>query len=130
MVQNNINLNLDAKLEGTIATARRGNSTRVNWDTDVNAKLRERMASSWLTKSDMYKDDDSFTRFCDRVGIHTNTLRRYLNKLKAGDVQPKKRGRPTLLSESVMRHICEGSFCFYLLLILFPIALILANIIF
>ena len=99
---------MESQVAGSIAVGRRQKQHRTNWDKAGNKELRERMAASWTNKNGMYKQGDSFQSFCDRVGIHTNSLRTYLKKLKAGNVEPKKRGRKALLSESVMRHLCEG----------------------
>lgn len=105
---------LHASLEGVIAKClRQKKATRENWDKGANKVLREKLAQSWLNKNDAYKDGETFERFVKRNGIPRNCLRRYLAKKKAGEA-PKKRGRPTLLSEDVMRHICESLFvpCF------------------
>ena len=99
---------LRATLEGVVAKGLRGKSVRTNWDVGESRALRARLAQSWLSKSDLFDNpEDSFQRFCQKNGIPRNVLRRYLDKKKAGE-SPKKRGRPTLLSEDVMRHICEG----------------------
>ena len=103
-------LNVNAKLEGVARQERRVVTTRVNWDLPGNKEERERMTTSWLNKNDLYRKGDSFRRFCVRCGIHESVLRRYLKRLR-NEEPPKKRGRKTLLPESVMRHICEGVYC-------------------
>ena len=105
-------MDLQAKLEGAVALARRTKPTRVNWESPGKKEARDRMAQSWLNKKDQYQKGDSFRRFCDRCGIHENVLRRYLKRLENNE-PAKKRGRKTLLTEDVMRHICEG-WCVYL----------------
>ena len=98
---------LDAQLEGTIAKYKRTKQSRINWDRPDNAEYRERLVTSWKTKTDLYRVGDSFCRFCKRNGIDRLVLLRYMKRIDAGD-PPKKRGRKTLLSEDVMTHICEG----------------------
>ena len=103
---------LKSKLKGAIATATRKPAVRVNWDVGACAVLRERLAQSWLQKNDLFEAGDSFARFCTKNGISRTVLKRYLANKKSG--QPaKKRGRKTLLSESVIRHICEGMVLFF-----------------
>lgn len=97
---------LVANLEGALTMASRRVRSRINWDTAGRSELRERIAKSWKTKTDMCRDGESFARFCIRVGIHQGSLRRFMKA--EGKYVCKKRGRPTLLPQSVMRHICEG----------------------
>ena len=97
-----------AQLEGIIAAAKReGKAKRTNWDISPNKQLREKLARSWLEKKDLYEHGDSFQRFCNRNAINRHVLSRYLQNQAAG-IQPKKRGRPTLLAHDVMMHLCEG----------------------
>ena len=100
---------LQADLEGTIAIEKHtmGRRSRINWDTPENKRRRERIANSWSQKGDLYRAGESFARYCARVGIHEGSLRRFLKA--DGAYVTKKRGRKTLLTESVMRHICEGN---------------------
>lgn len=97
---------LQSTFEGVIAQGRGRVKSRINWDTPGRIQLRERIADSWNNKDDMYRAGECFTKFCKRVGIDVNSLRRFL-KIKDNYI-PKKRGRKTLLPENVMRHICEG----------------------
>jgi hypothetical protein len=102
---------LDARLEGMLARAKRDSDSkqkRTNWDTPVNAALRERIARSWINKNDFYKKGESFVKFCTRCGISRTVLLRFLQKPKDNDGQSKNRGRPSFLTEDQMRHICEG----------------------
>jgi len=103
---------LEASLEGAVAKTNRNKAHRINWDTPHNSKLRRRIADSWLNKNDLYSNNKwRFGRFCLRTGIDRNVLQRFLEKLTQGNkVSQQKRGRKALLSESVMRHICEGRF--------------------
>ena len=94
-------------MEGALAVERQKVLTRINWDTPGRKELRKRIANSWTNKTDMYRDGESFAKYCVRVGIHVNSLRRFL-KAK-GQYKSKKRGRKPFLKESVMRHICEGN---------------------
>ena len=96
-----------AKVDGLLATARRTQVTRVNWDSPKNAALRERIRKSWESKSDLYKQGDSFSKFCVRNAINRHVLLRYMKRKESGE-PAKKRGRKTLLSMDVMRHLCEG----------------------
>ena len=107
---------LVATLEGAVAGVHKiNNLTRVNWDTEENAKYRERVASSWLAKNDLYSNPKwSMRRYCVSTGIDRNVLNRYLQQKRgieqhAGHTKCSLRGRPTLLPENVMRHICEGA---------------------
>lgn len=103
---------LDARLEGALAKRSRTSlhKQRTNWDTPPNFALRKRIADSWTTKSDLYTLGDSFGGFCVKMGIHRNVLKRYMQGkyLKNQSRVQISRGRPTLLKESVMRHLCEG----------------------
>ena len=109
---------LQARLAGELLreTSLRSRRTRTNWDTPANAARRKRYADSWTSKNDLYREGESFQRFCDRLAIDRNVLRRYINTKYAAPATtatdratPRRgRGRPSLLSESVMRHLCEG----------------------
>ena len=98
--------NLDARLEEACKQSKASKQSKLNkqqrtkWDLPDNAKLRQRIASSWT---------ETFNKFCQRVGIKRNVLNRFLERNP--NKTRKKRGRPTLLSESVMRHLCEGNVC-------------------
>ena len=101
---------LQSTLDGTIAALKRaGPRRRTNWDREQNAAIRARLADAWEDKNDLYEQGESFNKFCTRNGIDRNVLRRFLDNRKRGD-PPKKRGRPTLLSEDVMRHLAERKF--------------------
>ena len=105
---------LKARLEGVIATeANHDNSpaARINWDTPENSARRKRFADSWTHQNDLYRPGDSFQNFCNRCAIHRNVLKRFLiGKYQVEEVGPTKqgRGKPSLLSKTVMRHLCEG----------------------
>lgn len=102
---------LDARLEAELQRLLAEKTTRVNWDKSPNLELRERIARSWKTKTDLWIQGESFSKFCRRTGISRAVLNRYLNQKQKEDedcASKKGRGRPTLLSESVMRHLCEG----------------------
>ena len=101
--------NLDARLEGMLARAKRdkNKSKRTNWDTPANAELRERIARSWINKNDLYQKGESFVKFCTRTGISRTVLIRFLQRRKDSKAQTK-RGRPSFLTDDQMRHICEG----------------------
>ena len=106
---------LDARLEAQVQASRavvRSAESRINWDVEPHFSLRKRIADSWQNKNDLYAKGDNMYRFCKRVHMARATLCRYLKKLKNGVQNPSKRGRKTHLSESVMRHICEGSCLF------------------
>lgn len=115
---------LDADVEGTIAAAKRheeGKQHRINWDLKQHKKLRARIADSWCKKNDLYRKGESMTLFCKRNNISRSVLSRYLKlrlveeaktslakKQRRPPPTRKKRGRPALLSKSIMRHLCEG----------------------
>ena len=99
---------LDARLEGTLAKDERSKAKRINWDEAPHSQLRQRLANAWTKKNDVYSTGDSFGRFCIKVNIDRNVLHRFLNGKYKDNVQAKSRGRPSLLSKSVMRHLCEG----------------------
>ena len=115
---------LDADVEGTIARAKRAAREapkRKNWDIGEDKKHRARLADSWLGQNDLYRAGESFKLFCKRNVIPRNTLKRFIElrakeafnaaEAKKKRLPPptrKKRGRPALLSKSVMRHVCEG----------------------
>ena len=108
--------NLDAKLEATIkATRARQKKTcvRCNWDEEPHFSLRQRVTDAWINKNDIYVEGDSMYSFCARTTVSRAVLSRYLPKRLAelkSNVKyvPGKRGRRSHLSESVMRHVCEG----------------------
>ena len=102
---------LTKNMLGTMTMARRSMPKRVNWNQPGHREYRERIAKSWRTQSDLYREGEIFTSFCDRVGIHWNTLRRFL-KVTENNKAPvyKKRGRKPMLSQETMEHICEGWF--------------------
>ena len=113
---------LKTRLEGELLreTFTHHRCRRTNWDTPANAARRKRYADSWTSESDLYRQGESFQHFCDRLAIDRNVLRRYI-ALKysapatAAVARPTRgRGRPSLLSESVMRHICEGLILLFL----------------
>ena len=93
---------------GALAMGRKMQRKRVNWDKPGPRQHRQRCANSWRTKSDLYREGESFTNFCYRVGIHWNTLRRFLKATKDKPAVTKKRGRKAFLSQETMEHICEG----------------------
>ena len=97
----------DAHMEGLVAMNSRKKSRRTNWDKPENAALRTKLAESWLGKKELYRAGETFCRFCERNGIDRNVLSRFIARKNTG-VAPKKRGRPTKLSEDVIRHLCEG----------------------
>ena len=104
---------LDARLEGDVALiklAKCGVYKHINWDTPRNKVYRNRIAKSWTTRTDIYREGDSFKRFCTRTVIDRGVLSRFLKNKYKQNVPEKKRGRRTLLPMSVMRHICEGAF--------------------
>ena len=101
----------EAQLEGVLAKCKRSSGKkRTNWDTPANSAYRKRVADSWTGKCDLYTKGDNFGRFCVKMGIHRHVLKRYLEGKYAKGQTSKQasRGRPTLLKESVMRHLCEG----------------------
>ena len=104
---------LFAKLNAVAEKAKREDLCRINWDIEPHKSHRERVAQSWLEKNDLYKEGESFGFFCKKHVIDRNVLRRYLESKETGK-KSNKRGRPTHLSESVMRHVCEGQFFFVL----------------
>ena len=108
---------LDVRLEATVKASRtcvkQEKKVRVNWDVPPHCDLRKRIADSWIKKEDLYAKDETMHSFCQRCNFSRAVLVRYLRRrrreLAGDDIEPaKKRGRPTHLSESVMRHICEG----------------------
>ena len=99
---------LDARLEGTLRSCERsGPVKRVNWDVGEPAVYRLRCADSWMKSTDLFKEGESYHRFCQRCGINRNVLKRFL-KGKYLLNNSNTRGRPSLLSSTVMRHLCEG----------------------
>ena len=97
-----------AHLQGKVSLSKRVKAKRTNWDTPENQAIRERIRVSWETKTDLYKDGDSFAHFCVRNAINRHVLLRYIARVKSNTTS-KKRGRKPLLSEDVMKHICEGN---------------------
>lgn len=102
---------LDARLEEALKQTKTNTQKRINWDLPDNAKLRQRIADSWTNKNDLYEDGETFSKFCKRVGIDRNVLTRFLKR--DPKKTRKKRGRPSQLRESVMRHLCEGNICLF-----------------
>ena len=100
---------LFGKCEGIVNEDKQRDRCRINWDAEPHLSRREKLAQSWINKNDLYKVGDSFAFFCQREAIDRNVLKRYIKKKETG-TKPKRRGRPTHLSESVMRHICESKF--------------------
>lgn len=99
-------------LTKALAVARTKANTRVNWDSPDNAQFRDRVARSWMQKCDLFRQGETYQGFCSRCGISRSTLTRYMKLLKKnGTHVGKKRGRKPMLSESVMRHIAERSWC-------------------
>ena len=109
---------LDARLEATIKASRarskvRTAKCRINWDKEPHYSLRQRIADSWILKKDLWMKGETLRKFCERMNMSRPVLHRYLSKrkqeLKDGiKSKASKRGRKTHLSESVMRHVCEG----------------------
>ena len=100
-------------LTGALALARRKKNTRVNWDLPKNWEHRERVARSWMNNKDLFRQGETYEKFCSRCGISRTTLTRYIKLLeKNGKHVPNKRGRKPMLSESVMRHIAERAYCY------------------
>ena len=107
---------LDARLEKTLSKT---NMTRerVNWDVAPFCSRRKRFADSWTNKNDLYCKGDSFGKFCIKTNIDRNVLRRYLagkykKEQESGQASKDQRGRPSFLTASVMRHLCEGWYLF------------------
>ena len=97
------------KFDGEVATDKK--PTRVNWDLEPKFSYRDRLTTSWITQTDLWRVGEKFGRFCLRCGINRNVLNNYIAKIKSGAVQKAgsvKCGRKSMLSESVMRHLCEG----------------------
>ena len=99
----------DAEMAGLVQMHSRTTLSRTNWDKPENAELRMRLAESWVEKKDLYRAGETFYRFCMRNGIDRNVLSRFIARQKQG-IPPKKRGRKTILSEDVIKHLCEGGF--------------------
>ena len=105
---------LNAKMEGIVNNAlKKSKGKRINWDIEPHQAYRDRVASSWINKNDLYAKGESFHRFCLRLDIHRGVLSRYLKLLERrkktnGTIVPTKRGRKPHLSLSVMRNLCEG----------------------
>lgn len=110
---------LKARLAGVMLNDAKTTHRRVNWDVKENFERRQRYADSWTKKIDLFRAGESFQNFCDRCGIDRNVLRRYIagkySQQVVGMTKPRGRGKPSLLPESVMRHLCEGLFvCAYM----------------
>lgn len=97
---------LKASLAGVVQAGFKEKAKRINWDVGANKLHRERCADSWENKNDLYDEGDSLRRFCKKNGIDRKVLQRFMESRTSG-AQPKKRGRPAFLSESVMRHLVE-----------------------
>lgn len=106
---------LYATLEGGIQAEKRKPNSRINWDLPENAKRREKIVNSWQNKNDLWRAGDSYNMFCKRCDISRGVLSRFIerraNEEKNGKSKVRGRGKPTLLPESVMRHVCEGLCC-------------------
>ena len=102
---------LRAHLEGAVNIGQRKKKARKNWDSPENAPVRERLFASWENKNDLCERGEAFTRFCIHNGISKQVMYRYIKWKRNNEPERNKRGRPTLLSLDVMRHICEGNFC-------------------
>ena len=110
---------LDARLESAVrasraAAAAKPAAKRINWDKEPHFSLRQRVADSWLRKDDLWTKGETMRQFCERMHMSRPVLSRYLKKRKKelkNDTCEKasKRGRKAHLSESVMRHVCEGA---------------------
>ena len=107
--------------------------TRVNWDEEPHFSLRKRVADAWINKEDLYVTGDSLYSFCERTTVSRAVLTRYLprrrKEIEDGITIPAgKRGRPAHLSESVQRHVCEGSNCIVYIKINEPLCVNIKNI--
>ena len=102
---------LDARLEEALKQTKPNTQKRINCDLPDNVKLRQHIADSWTNKNGLYEDGETFSKFCKRVGIDRNVLTRFLKR--DPKKTRKKRGRPSQLRESVMRHLCEGNICLF-----------------
>lgn len=109
----------DDRCAGEVAKDKRNKNKRVNWDIEPNKTYRDRCATSWIKQTDLWVVGEKFARFSTRCGIDRNVLSRYINKVKKQKAEPKsatklavggKRGRKSMLSQSVMHHLCEGWF--------------------
>lgn len=101
------------KFEGALNTRKRRKKglTRINWDKEPNFSFRDKLATSWMTKTDLWRPNEPFTRFCLRSGIDRAVLRRYITKIEnEKNKRGRKRGRKPTLTPSIMRHLCEGQF--------------------
>ena len=81
-------------------------STRRNWDKSPWKEHRERCVKSWQTKSDLFREGEALSRFCERNAIPRQVFYRRINR--DDGVEKKSRGRSSLLSKSVQLHLCEG----------------------
>ena len=119
--------NLDARLEKAVKASRAAvpkQASRINWDKEPHFSLRKRVADSWILKKDLWTKGETLRKFCERMHVSRPVLCRYLPKrkkeLESGNAEePSKRGRKTHLSESVMRHICEGVSCFFVCIVVY-----------
>ena len=113
---------LDARLHGAVQSSKRYSRShviRTNWEDAKHSQLRDRIADSWEKKTDLYKEGESFNKFCIRCGINRNVLKRYLERRGAVGLDVRPRGRPPLLDKSVMVHLCEGKcLCYGALIVL------------
>ena len=105
--------------EGQVAAEahkpREHRAKRINWDKEPSFGYRDMLATSWMTKTDLWRAGESFSKFCVRTGIDRKVLSNYIKKIQAGvDVQKKgkKRGRKPTLTPSVMHHLCEGIYIY------------------
>ena len=105
-----------AQIEGEAIKVKRlqQKAKRTNWDVEPNLSYRARLATSWMVQVDKWRPNESFNGFCVRNGIDRMVLKRYIDKIRSAGPNFKsekhinKRGPKTTLSESAMRHLCEG----------------------
>ena len=104
---------LEQQLEGVVGAALLEQPRRrINWNTPENQVKLKRISISWIEQTDLYLPGETMHAFCEHVGVDRGVLRRYMTQNKKVGKSSKKarrRGRPTLLSRSVMEHLCEGA---------------------
>jgi hypothetical protein len=71
---------LFAKWHGAVASSKQVATVRINWDIEPHKAYRERLATSWMTKTDLWRANESFTTFCVRTGISRSVLKRFMEK--------------------------------------------------
>lgn len=69
---------LDARLEGVVNRSKRSPDERINWDVEPYFSIRKNIADSWVNKNNLYTYGDSFNKFCIKMGIDRNVLKRYM----------------------------------------------------